>query len=148
MSVVVHECRICGEPKPWPDEFRSDKGSFTRCKECAREYQREWNATHREQTRKWARDYRTRRKQRVMDHYGGKCECCGETGLEFLTIDHVERDGKEHRDALGGRNNSGVHMHWWLEKNNYPDGFRVLCYNCNFASYWNGGVCPHKEESP
>ena len=31
----------------------------------------------------------------------------------------------------------------YLKKNNYPDGFQVLCWNCNLgrAHY---GVCPHK----
>jgi hypothetical protein len=29
-----------------------------------------------------------------------------------------------------------------LRKNNHPPGYRVLCFNCNFAIY-HLGSCPH-----
>ena len=35
--------------------------------------------------------------RRVLDHYGRACSCCGETEPAFLTIDHVNNDGAEHR---------------------------------------------------
>ncbi len=25
-----------------------------------------------------------------------------------------------------------------------PEGFQVLCWNCNLGKYYNGGVCPHR----
>jgi len=30
-----------------------------------------------------------KRKNKVYEHYGNKCGCCGETHREFLTIDHI-----------------------------------------------------------
>jgi hypothetical protein len=144
MEPVKKKCRVCGDEKLWPDEFRRDKTSFTRCKECARAYQREWNETHRDLTRAWAQTYRSKRKKRVIDHYGGKCACCGESDIRFLTIDHMSMSGSAHRMSIGMK--SGVHFHWWLEKNGLPDGYQVLCFNCNVASFWNNGICPHKEE--
>lgn len=32
---------------------------------------------------------------------------------------------------------------WWLRRNNYPNGFQVLCHNCNMAKGFYG-KCPHQ----
>jgi hypothetical protein len=59
-------------------------------------------------------------------HYGrGKCAKCGDTTDEFLQIDHINGGGTEHRKQIG----SGIYR--WLRKNQWPEGFRVLCANCN-----------------
>lgn len=84
---------------------------------------------------------RDKLKIEVMLHYGGKCTCCEETHMEFLTIDHIipvkTLDSKpKHR--------SGTFLYRWLKRNNYPDGYRVLCLNCNF-SLGHYDYCPHKE---
>ena len=83
------------------------------------------------------RRFQRRRKLEAIMHYGGKCACCGETGFEFLTIDHVNGGGSKQRrkDSL----QIGV----WLKKHKYPVDFQVLCYNCNLGrNFW--GQCPHK----
>lgn len=82
-------------------------------------------------------------KKRVMDHYGGVCLCCGESILEFLTIDHINQDGAAHRRSLYGKRDRGAPFYRWLEKNNFPTEFRVLCFNCNFGIF-HWGTCPHK----
>lgn len=77
----------------------------------------------------------------VFGHYGGKCACCGETEVMFLTIDHIEkRAGKIERE----KNPSmvGLTLMKWLRKNEYPEGYRVLCWNCNLCSGLRG-YCPH-----
>jgi hypothetical protein len=33
----------------------------------------------------------------------------------------------------------------WVYKNSYPEGFRLLCHNCNF-SLGAYGYCPHNKE--
>lgn len=77
----------------------------------------------------------------VINHYGGKCACCGETNVEFLSIDHINNNGAEHRNAL--KISSGIQFYLWLIKNIFPSGFQVLCMNCNLAK--RSGVCPHKK---
>ena len=79
----------------------------------------------------------------VISHYGGKCQCCGEIADEFLCIDHINGGGNKHRKEL--KSKGGVSFYRYLRKNNYPDGYRVLCHNCNHAlgSY---GYCPHKSK--
>jgi len=73
--------------------------------------------------------------------YGGaKCNCCGETELKFLTVDHINNDGAAHRKITGIGNNFFL----WLRKNNFPSGFQILCFNCNCGKNVNKGICPHQ----
>ena len=82
-------------------------------------------------------------KDEVYTAYGGyHCACCGETHKEFLTVDHINGDGKEHRKLAGG-NTKGIYR--WLKKHNFPPGFRILCMNCNFA-LGHSGYCPHQRK--
>lgn len=66
------------------------------------------------------------------------CNCCKENNIIFLTIDHINNNGKEHRKTFNG----GIHE--WLKSHGFPDGYQVLCFNCNIGKYLNDGVCPHK----
>lgn len=79
---------------------------------------------------------------RVFAGYGGRCACCSEDDPRFLTIDHINGDGKIHRESLGG--GSG---RIWLDilKRGFPSEFQVLCYNCNSGRSINGGICPHAD---
>jgi hypothetical protein len=82
-------------------------------------------------------------KRKIFNHYGnGKCACCGETCLEFLSLDHIAGGGAIHRKEVGG---GGIKMYYWLIANDFPEGYRVLCHNCNQAigAY---GYCPHERE--
>lgn len=82
-------------------------------------------------------------KQTVVLGYGGKCECCGETIPEFLTIDHKNNNGAKHR-ASGGA--IGAKLYRFLIKNNFPrDEYQLLCFNCNCGRQVNGGTCPHRQ---
>jgi hypothetical protein len=73
----------------------------------------------------------------VLEHYGNTCVCCGETRMEFLAIDHINGGGSKYRKEFGCG-----HLYHWLLKNNYPDGHRILCHNCN-TSLGHYGYCPH-----
>lgn len=99
----------------------------------------------------YARKKRVERKAKGLQAYGGQCVCCGESNPVFLTIDHINNDGAQHREEMGYKANgrgelrigSGTTMYWWLEKNGYPDGHQVLCANCNMAKQ-SLGKCPHQ----
>lgn len=78
------------------------------------------------------------KKKLVMNTYGNKCSCCGEKEPKFLSMDHVDNGGTEHRRRMSGD------IYRWLVKNNFPKNFRILCHNCNHGRYLNGGVCPHE----
>jgi hypothetical protein len=118
-------------------------------KERIRHKQRIWEQTHREQRREAQRRYyykniersrqmsreraRKQNKKLVMDvlqHYGGtppKCAVCGLDDPDCLLIDHVNGNGTQDRKKHGG----GYGLYRWLRKNNYPNGYQVLCGSCN-----------------
>jgi hypothetical protein len=89
--------------------------------------------------------WRQRVKREVIAAYGGKCVCCSEFQIEFLTIDHKDGDGAAHRREVfnGRRRGSSTQFYCWLKKQGYPSNFQVLCFNCNCAKS-DGAICPHQ----
>jgi hypothetical protein len=85
-----------------------------------------------------AKRYSTKLRVEVLRHYGQACSCCGESTQEFLCIDHIKGGGGKHRNEIG----SGYCFYLWLRSSGYPDGYRVLCHNCNMAIGFYG-YCPH-----
>jgi hypothetical protein len=84
-----------------------------------------------------------------MKHYSKKlsnseipsCNCCGENQfLIFLTIDHIKgwKNYNEGPKRLGGKD-----LYRYLQKNDFPEGYQVLCMNCNSAKS-DDEVCPHQ----
>lgn len=81
-------------------------------------------------------------RREIIEGYGDKCQCCGEREEMFLTIDHINGRGAEHRRSLYKTNTRA--FYGWLKRNNFPtENFRLLCYNCNCGRSRNGGSCPH-----
>jgi hypothetical protein len=114
----------------------------TYCKKCSKEYYKTVQHKYYSRTATpralYSKRHRETLQQDIISHYGGKCACCGETTTAFLTIDHIKDDGAKHKREVG---RSSVYS--WLKKNNFPEGFRVLCWNCNCGRWRNGGICPH-----
>jgi hypothetical protein len=108
-------------------------------RERRRRQHAEYTKRHPDRVNARARDRNRRAKTDVVSQYGGQCACCGEHRIEFLSIDHVNGDGAEHRRSVVG---PGYALYMWLQKNGYPEGFRVLCMNCN-TSLGKWGYCPH-----
>lgn len=140
-KALPNTCPKCGEVK---DETDFNPSWPSRCKPCVARYNKNRRnlphrkAYHLEANRKLHQKY----KLIVISHYGGKCECCGEDNIGFLTIDHINGDGKEHRNSLGS---PGSHFYKRLIDCGFPKDppLRVLCYNCNCGRYTHGGICPH-----
>jgi hypothetical protein len=78
------------------------------------------------------------------------CNCCGLNNyLDFLAIDHVL--GKKQMDSVPELVKIGYssklkesHLYQWIVDNDFPEGFQILCHNCNFAKGYprNNGKCP------
>lgn len=84
-------------------------------------------------------------KSEIINAYGGKCICCLESNHIFLTIDHIDGTGANHRKSIGLSSPSGKSFYCWLKKRGYPkDNFQILCFNCNFAKHVLGS-CPHTQ---
>jgi len=98
-----------------------------------------------ERTRERKRISDRKRKLKVFTHYCNgtpNCQCCGETIMQFLTLDHINNDGA--KDRLKGLQGNRMYAH--VIKNNYPKRFQVLCFNCNWAKgHMKNHICPHQE---
>ena len=89
---------------------------------------------------------KTKRRLTILAYYSNgdiKCECCEERFLEFLSIDHINGGGTAQRRLLGTRDTYVILQKIKNDTGQYPEGFRVLCHNCN-QSYGFYGYCPHK----
>lgn len=85
----------------------------------------------------WGKNAKEKNKLEVFSYYcrgDVKCQRCGETEIGILTIDHMDGNGSEHRrEVFGeGARTGGSRFYFWLKKNSYPEGFQVLCFNCQF----------------
>ena len=109
-------------------------------KEYFKQKSRECYARTREKVAAKAAD----RRLQCLHHYSGnppKCACCGESTVQFLAIDHIDGGGLAHRKQI-----KTMTIFHWLIKNNFPDGFQVLCHNCNMAKSCYGR-CPHNDRT-
>ncbi len=136
-------CKPCWnlEQKEWRDQNK-DRWRALRKRYLAKNRLRpEWV----EASRKRGREYWSELRNAALDVYGRSCACCGEKEEAFLTLDHVNNDGAAHRRSLKTK---GSHVFKWLRDNQYPEGFQILCSNCNLGRFKNGGICPHKACKP
>lgn len=113
------------------------------CKNCVNRRLKEWYSKNKKHVRQRAKGYRLKIKIEVLGHYASgllRCACCGDSHIEFLSIDHIDGGGTKHRKKI---RISGNKFYFWLRRNNYPKGYRVLCNNCNMA-FGAYGYCPHR----
>lgn len=124
------------------------------CKECYRLKAQEQRKHNGDVIRAKARIYyHTVRKakyyqlrQQVVDAYGGRCTCCGEDRLVFLTIDHFNNDGAADRRRNPEVKGMDARFMRWLIEHSFPTSYQVLCANCNWAKYVLG-KCHHVQDS-
>lgn len=90
-----------------------------------------------------AKAARTLIKLATLAAYGRVCACCREHRSSMLGIDHINGGGNKHRKQLGLGESGGKRFYLWLKAQGYPEGYQVLCANCNISKHLNGGVCQH-----
>ena len=146
---MMRLCKKCQQTLPLNSEnfHKSGETYHTMCKMCRR---KQSNASYAgisetlRQTRFKADKKRNGAlRLKTLTHYCDGlpyCQCCGEKELVFLTLDHINNDGNEHRTTIGV---GGLHLYRWAEKNNYPRTLQVLCRNCNWAKHVLG-KCVHQ----
>lgn len=69
----------------------------------------------------------------IVKHYSNntfKCSECGESRYQCLDLDHIYNNGKEDRTTT----NPYV-LYRRLIKNGFPEGYQILCRNCNWIKY-------------
>ena len=79
-------CRYCSNP--------ATKNYSSKCVEHV--------AIYKQKSKEWHLSL----KKQVIEGYGGKCQCpggCSETTWQFLSVDHVNNDGTDHRKEKGSK---------------------------------------------
>ena len=154
--MLKKRCARCGLMKTI-DLFGKDcttpTGLRVYCRKCACDKTREgykrgrrnriessqrWYRRNADRIKIMRRDRMYRLRQEVIDGYGGKCTCCGETEREFLTVEHLNGDGCKERKVM--------HYDQMLQQiinEEFPSRYTILCMNCNFAK--RRGPCPHEK---
>ena len=138
-------CKECREAAERKLEHRRQSGLCVTCGEKVESGFKRCKK-HLEHFGQKSKQWRLELRKTIIDHYSGgtnKCACCEEPELDFLTIDHIGGGGSKHvRDISKGKASDKFYR--WLLTNNFPDGFQVLCWNCNCGRAKHKGVCPHK----
>lgn len=143
-------CKACGDEKPdksfplYAKKYGGKRRST--CRECVRLGRKKNGLCHcgkklvdatrcetcRDSHAKNAKKRRDIDKNAALQHYGGCCAYCEEDRPLFLTIDHINNDGAEHRRTRG-KGRSGGEIYKWLRQDGYPVGFQTACFSCNCA---------------
>src|SRR3989344_585370 len=130
------KCIRCNKTKEESDfipRYKGERENWNRpCKNCNANRAKKYRDTHPEYRKKEAAasviyraknrirlkenfiKWRTRIKVEVLGHYSKgipKCRCCGESHIEFLSIDHIDCGGKKH---FIGLNRRGAGFYVWL----------------------------------
>ena len=160
---LMKRCSNCYKTKPL-SEFSLDKryriGVVSWCKVChvkavvtykdkypekARQVIRNYKTKNRNKVNCWEKERRFRIKTEMVTAYGGQCACCSENKIEFLTIDHINGGGTQHRKQI--KKSGGTDFYLWLKKMGWPrQDYQLLCWNCNCATK-SGIKCQHKTDS-
>ncbi len=149
-SSKTKKCNICEAIKNLDEYYLISGTQKTRseCKKCSISHDREYSKKVRKKYPLLEAERRLLNRKntadKVFSHYGEFCICCNENNRIFLTIDHMENNGHEHRKEIRG-NGLGHNFYLWLIRNNFPNEFQTLCRNCNWGKFRNYGVCPHEE---
>lgn len=135
------KCTKCGKKRILSKFYKLSKSSdglMHWCKKCKDYYDKNRVMTFgREKRIKNQKDYKLRLRKQLLDAYGHKCACCGETIDEFLELDHINGGGTQHR-KLEKRD-----LYQVAKLEGYPkEKYRLLCSNCNH-SLGLKGYCPH-----
>lgn len=131
------KCRICGCELTPDNQYITANYRQNICRPCKKEYTRqtsmEWRRKHPDSCRSTVKEAKKKVVMEVFSHYCGgdiKCQKCGFNDIRALSIDHINGDGNKHREEIG--RGGGHDLCYWLRLNGYPQGFQILCMNCQF----------------
>ena len=117
-------------------------------KEYMKKYHKIWDSKpkNKQKRRKYDKDLRLKICSVYSKRHSNSdvpcCRCCGEnTDIRFLAVDHI--DGRKNLPKEQ-KNLVGDHLISWLSQNNCPEGYQILCHNCNSAKGFYG-ECPHEK---
>lgn len=112
-------------------------------KESLRNKNRQWRLNNHAKLLIDKRNYWNNIRDEVLMAYGNKCQCCGESDVRFLTLDHIDGRVNTGKSSTGKRI-TGKKSMAEAKRLGFPkDKFQILCFNCNCAKGIYG-TCPHQ----
>jgi hypothetical protein len=103
-------------------------------KEEQKVYRKTYRERHRDELNRYKFDLRKKHRNLCIEHYSNgtfRCNNCGYGIYGALTIDHALNDGAKHRrETL-----KTAPIYSWLVSHNLPEGYQILCFNCNFLKF-------------
>lgn len=111
----------------------------TKNKEWLKEYSKsktvlyQTDESHRKKVLDLSHDNHVNKRFEVIYWYSDGLMCCkecGENHVEFLAIDHINGGGTQERKKVND-------IVFYLIRNNFPEGYQVLCHNCNTIKHIN-----------
>jgi hypothetical protein len=135
------KCRKCGENKTtdyfnyFTDPRYGKKYIASNCKECIKLSCYAWRKKNPKKESLLKQKHNEKIKTKVIQAYSKsgevKCDWCGFSDIRALCIDHVNNNGAEERRRLKDKTFAGRNFYKWLIDNNFPEGYQILCANCN-----------------
>lgn len=155
LFIDIPNCIYCGrEMTDCINTPPRSKSHMHTCKECDRiihnniarrrrhKYQNEMRTYSRERYYKqrdkalaMCHNYDKRLRNEIISYYSPTMECalCGFNDVDALTVDHINGNGSKHLSNIGVKK-GGRAFFLWLKRNSFPEGFRILCQNCQFIT--------------
>lgn len=87
--------------------------------------------------KKMQETYRDIRRE-VLQIYGGRCVCCGNSNPKYLQLDHVNNDGGMERKQLPPHVRGGQFYKYVLKLGYIRSDLQLLCANCHNARRYGG----------
>ena len=144
------EYRLRPEVKAKKEKYEKERRQRPENKEYMKKYHKVWDSKpeNKEKRRQYDKDLRLEICSVYSKRHSNSdvpcCRCCGEnTDIRFLAVDHI--DGRKNLPKEQ-KNLDGDHLISWLKQNNCPEGYQILCHNCNSAKGKprNNNECPMK----
>jgi len=94
---------------------------------------RAWKLAHKDLISIRNKEHTKKLRYQVLSHYSGSdqpfCKQCGHSDIRALCIDHINNDGVSDR-KVNGKAQAFLR---YLIRNSYPEGYQILCANCNLV---------------
>lgn len=141
-SNYSHICKSC-KSKIRKDEYLKNREKLLKQKKdyyiTHRKERLEYHHIHKEEILVGQRRRQRGYKVKTINHYSNGTMACanpfGEhkepyTTIEALSIDHINGGGTQER--IHKSYGKGGSFYFWLIKQGFPEGYQVLCMNCQF----------------
>lgn len=87
-------------------------------------YTNQWYKNHPDKAAAYNKKHRKKLREEIINFYGNCCVYCGENRQEVLVVISKNTNKK----LSWGE----CRLYAWIKRNNFPNEFQVVCYNCKF----------------